>query len=422
MFGLFIIFSVAVIGGLIAFLGDRVGMRVGKKRLTFFGLRPKYTSIIITIITGILISGSTLLLLAMISKDVRLALFHLQQLQQELLEKKAKVVELTGDVLQKEEEFKVLVKDYRENEKELARVTIQREKIQKELEAAVSQYREAQQNLQAKEGELHDKQKDVEAKQKRVASLTDITKELESQNAKLLSDKERYQKEIEGYIIEATKLRVSLEQSKTRLLLFDVNEVIVAQVVKGGTDPYRVRTDIIQPMLEEANRIALDRGAKIEGKSDYAIKVPVPQMLEVSKSISKLKGKAVLRLTADENTFFLEPLYISFELFPDELVFKANEVLAEVEVNPDDEESEIMGQILSQLIAVRKKAFQRGMISQGQYIGEITSLQEIPNIISQVKNSKEPRVIQLVVIKDTWRVEGPLKVRIKIKNEMEKRP
>jgi uncharacterized protein (DUF3084 family) len=415
LFGLFIIFSVAVIGGLIAFLGDRVGMRVGKKRLTFFGLRPKYTSIIITIITGILISGSTLLLLSMISKDVRLALFHLQQLQQELLEKKAKVVELTGDVLQKEQEFEELVKDYRENEKELTRVTIQREKIQKELEAAVAQYREAQQNLQAKEGELHAKQKEVQAKQKRVASLTDITKELEGQNAKLLSDKERYQKEIEGYIIEATKLRGSLEQSKTRLLVFDVNEVIVAQVVDGGSDPYRVRTDIIQPMLEEANRIALDRGAKIEGKSDYAIKVPVHQMLEVSKSISKLKGKAVLRLTAEENTFFLEPLCISFELFPNELVFKANEVLAEAEINPDDEESEIMGQILNQLMAVRKKAFQKGMISQGQYIGEITSLQEIPNIISQVKNSKEPRVIQLAVIKDTWRVEGPLKVRIQIK-------
>lgn len=45
-----------VMGGIIAFLGDRIGSKVGKKRMTLFGLRPKYTSVIVTIISGVLIS------------------------------------------------------------------------------------------------------------------------------------------------------------------------------------------------------------------------------------------------------------------------------------------------------------------------------------------------------------------------------
>ena len=49
MLGIIIVLVLMVMGGLIAFLGDKIGSKVGKKRLTLFGLRPKYTSIIVTI-------------------------------------------------------------------------------------------------------------------------------------------------------------------------------------------------------------------------------------------------------------------------------------------------------------------------------------------------------------------------------------
>ena len=58
MFGATLILVMVITGGLIAFIGDRIGTRVGKRRLTLWGLRPRYTSIIITILTGILIAGS----------------------------------------------------------------------------------------------------------------------------------------------------------------------------------------------------------------------------------------------------------------------------------------------------------------------------------------------------------------------------
>lgn len=411
VFGFYILLAVAVIGGLIAFLGDRVGMKAGKKRLSVFGLRPKHTSIAIAIITGILIAVATLVLLAVVSEDVRIALFHLEQIQSDLKDK-------TLLVQKKEAEFDQLVKEYMENEKELARVSIQREKIQKELESAVAQYREAQSNLDKKEGELVDKQKEVNSKQQRVASLTDITRQLETENDQLQSEKDRFLKEIEMYSVESTKLRGSLEQKQTRLLIFDVKEVIVSNVVEGGVNKKRALNEILQPILVDANRIAVEHGARLEGKNDYAIKVPVQQMNKIAEDIAKLNGKGVLRLVADKNTFFLEPLYISFELYPNELAFKANEVLAEKVVSPKEEESAITNDILNLLIVVRKKAFDRGLISHGQYIGEIASLQEVPGIISRVKSSGKLRTLQLAVINDTWRVDGPLKVRVQIKEEL----
>ena len=53
--GIAMFFVLMLMGGLIAFLGDKIGSKVGKKRMTLFGLRPKYTSVIVTIISGILI-------------------------------------------------------------------------------------------------------------------------------------------------------------------------------------------------------------------------------------------------------------------------------------------------------------------------------------------------------------------------------
>jgi len=235
-------------------------------------------------------------------------------------------------------------------------------------------------------------------------------------------EKERFLKEIEMYSVESAKLKGSLAQKQTSLLIFDVKEVIVAEVVEGGTDAKQVLNAVIQPLLVKANQIALERGARIEGKNDYAIKVPVKQMNKLAQDIAELDGKAVLRLVAEKNTFFLEPLYVSFELFPNELVFKADEVVAETKVSPAKEESIILQEILNLLLSVRKKAFDRGMISQGQYIGEIASLQDIPNIIQRIKKSGQTRTVQLAVIDDTWRVEGPLKVRVQIKEELTAQP
>lgn len=93
LYGFVLILTIAILGGLIALLGDRLGMRMGKRKLSLFGLRPKYTSMVITVITGLTISGLTLVLMAVVSEDVRTALFHMKQIRRELTVLKAEYQE-----------------------------------------------------------------------------------------------------------------------------------------------------------------------------------------------------------------------------------------------------------------------------------------------------------------------------------------
>ena len=59
MYGITLILVLAVVGGVIAFIGDRLGTRIGKKKMSIFGLRPRHTAIIVTIFTGICITTVT---------------------------------------------------------------------------------------------------------------------------------------------------------------------------------------------------------------------------------------------------------------------------------------------------------------------------------------------------------------------------
>ncbi|MBQ7317633.1 MAG: DUF3084 domain-containing protein, partial [Phascolarctobacterium sp.] len=50
----------AIVGGLIAYMADNMGSKIGKKRMSVFGLRPKHTSILLTVLSGMMISVLTI--------------------------------------------------------------------------------------------------------------------------------------------------------------------------------------------------------------------------------------------------------------------------------------------------------------------------------------------------------------------------
>jgi hypothetical protein len=62
---------VAVLAGGIAMLGNQLGRKIGRKKMTVFGMRPRHTSIFITTITGSLIAVLTLVLAMIGSENVR---------------------------------------------------------------------------------------------------------------------------------------------------------------------------------------------------------------------------------------------------------------------------------------------------------------------------------------------------------------
>ncbi len=84
MTGFVLLFAVACLGGVIATVGDRIGMKVGKSRLSLFNLRPRQTATVVSVATGMVASFSTLMLLIALDSQLRKGLFQLDDIQQEL--------------------------------------------------------------------------------------------------------------------------------------------------------------------------------------------------------------------------------------------------------------------------------------------------------------------------------------------------
>src|SRR6202011_1659111 len=90
--GVVIVLGITIVAGVIAYIGDRVGHQVGRKRLTLFGLRPKYTSTIVAVATGMLIALSVTLVALVGSQQVRTAFFRLGQINARINDLQAQAI------------------------------------------------------------------------------------------------------------------------------------------------------------------------------------------------------------------------------------------------------------------------------------------------------------------------------------------
>lgn len=94
-----------IVGSFISFLADNIGRRIGKKKIVIFNLRPKYTAVLITSITGGIIAIISVLLLSSLSKDARIYLFEMNKIvkQMDFYRNEVKILqdrytELTRDI------------------------------------------------------------------------------------------------------------------------------------------------------------------------------------------------------------------------------------------------------------------------------------------------------------------------------------
>ena len=84
MTGFVLFFAVACLGGAIATIGDRIGMKVGKSRLSLFNLRPRQTATLVSVVTGMAASFATLTLLFLLDGQLRKGVFDLDDIQADL--------------------------------------------------------------------------------------------------------------------------------------------------------------------------------------------------------------------------------------------------------------------------------------------------------------------------------------------------
>jgi predicted nucleic acid-binding Zn-ribbon protein len=169
LFWVLLLTGVAVLGGVIAFLGDSVGRRVGRKHLRLFGLRPKTTGLVFAIGSGVLVSLATVGTVALLARSTVDNALRAQDTYREYQEVKRQLALTT-------EEYQSSRKDLDDSKLELQRLT-------QDLEFERAQLQLKQNELTATaalNGRLNTKIADLETDRNAVAEqIKEKTAELE---------------------------------------------------------------------------------------------------------------------------------------------------------------------------------------------------------------------------------------------------
>jgi uncharacterized protein (DUF3084 family) len=417
LYGMILILILVVTGGVIAYLGDRIGMKIGRKRLTLFGLRPKHTSIMITILTGVFIATATLGVLTFVSEDVRTALFHMKEIQEALATSETRYQESQRQFLEHKARADELAQEITSMADELDLMVIQRDEAQGELEEAraekervVAEYVKAQQELTQAEQELEFEKSRVENLKEISAKIQGRVDELEATeanlNEKIVFLWEAYQKLDETYQKQTERMRFGN-------VAYRAGEIILAAVFNGGNPLAQTESDLLE-FLMLVNRTALERGAKIQGKPNYALQMVSQEHFDrTAQLVSSKEDKYVVRAVSSGNTLLGEPVVVHFEVIPNKLIFKAGEVIAS-EVIDVSQGPLIEDRILQMLRRVNEIAIERGMITDPDGLVGQTSGQDFLETITKVKLEKKSLRVIAKAAEDAWAAVGPLKITLQV--------
>ena len=88
------ILLILILGGILSTLGDRLGSKVGKARLSIFKLRPKSTAVLITVFTGSIISAISFATMIVFDRDLRIGLFQLEDIREKIIDSEKELKKL----------------------------------------------------------------------------------------------------------------------------------------------------------------------------------------------------------------------------------------------------------------------------------------------------------------------------------------
>lgn len=403
MYGIMLIVVLVLTGGVIAFIGDRLGSKVGKKKLSLFGLRPRHTSILVTIITGILITTVTFGILAIASKDVRTALFGMNKLKAELNEKQSMLEEASGALVNVKNDLNTTKEEYAKSKKDL-------EETQEDLEIAqqaAELLRQEQVALQNRNQELwSDNQTLIEHNQ----SLAENNQFLLANNESLKADNLELEK-------TNNDLQEGIENIRERPIIYRVGELLASGVIKKTDDSVKIQNDLNQ-IIALANSKIIDR-LGTEGSKDGVWIYPI----EYQKAMDRLKqakGDTVIRLIVAANLVKGDPVLTELEMHSNRVVYQENEFVYQKIYNVpiDGSNSEML--ISDFLRNVNMTAINNGILPNPLTgtVGVINGNQIYAIEKALAENRGKDVLISAFAAADT-EVLGPLRLHIYLKNETE---
>jgi len=372
MYSFILVFTLIIISGLIAFVGDWVGLKIGKKRVTIFGLRPHYTAIFITITSGILIAIITVTILAISSNDVRTALFGMEELKEKL--------------------------SYLSREVELRNMQLSSTK--EDLKEKTTQLQEMEDNYQKLSEDIKNKTSQLE--------------ELSIIREGLIEEKDKLDKEVEELNATINALYSGIAWVREGEVIFGSEEQIALTIIQGQRPVEEIKEELIRFLNEASNKV-LAMGAKKDERTNQAFIISQEEFEDITQKIYDSDKEMIVRLLSSINVIEGEPIVAHFNILENKLLFKLDEEIISEEIESSKVYSEVEKKLFSLLRKVNIIAVKEGIIPDPKtsFVGTASAI-NLYDTVRTIVESGTMMKVTVTSIYDTWRT-GPLRVRMEAK-------
>ncbi|QNI90651.1 conserved hypothetical protein (DUF3084) [Synechococcus sp. BOUM118] len=380
MSGWLLILALLILGGVLSTLGDRLGSRVGKARLSLFNLRPRRTAVLITVLTGSLISALSLGLLLLVSRQLRVGLFELDALQARLRDSRAAL-------------------DAAEMERREARSATER------IEAELISTRQRSTTLRRELEPLQQQKRQLEQERNRLtADIQARDVDIQRTEAELRSVRDR--------IKAGEKELKSLEQD---LLALRRGSVVLRSGQALATATVRLEQpgqakQVVDRLLQEANQTAYVRVRPGETPDRQILLVPRGDVERLQQTLRQ-SGTWVVSMRSAGNVLRGESVVYAYpDVKPNRTITRVDEVLATTTLEQDERGSEAVRTRLNLLLASAFAEVQRrGSLSEGlQFDG--SALNELGLALVD-RTDNEPLELQVIAVRSSDTAD-PVAVRV----------
>jgi uncharacterized protein (DUF3084 family) len=380
MSGWLLILALLILGGVLSTLGDRLGSRVGKARLSLFNLRPRRTAVLITVLTGSLISALSLGLLLLVSRQLRVGLFELDALQARLRDSRAAL-------------------DAAETERREARSATER------IEAELIATRQRSTTLRRELEPLQQQKRQLEQERNRLtADIQARDVDIQRTEAELRSVRDR--------IKAGEKELKSLEQD---LLALRRGSVVLRSGQALATATVRLEQpgqakQVVDRLLQEANQTAYVRVRPGETPDRQILLVPRGDVERLQQTLRQ-SGTWVVSMRSAGNVLRGESVVYAYpDVKPNRTITRVDEVLATTTLEQDERGSEAVRTRLNLLLASAFAEVQRrGSLSEGlQFDG--SALNELGLALVD-RTDNEPLELQVIAVRSSDTAD-PVAVRV----------
>ena len=343
MTGWLLILALLALGGVLSTLGDRLGSLVGKARLSLLGMRPRRTAVLITVLTGSLISAISLGLMLLVSERLRTGLFELDRLEQRLQTSRSQLSRSNSQLASSRLQVARAEQGKREAQTRFEQAQARASKLRQELAPLLAQ----RNKLELERSRLSQEVKGRDAEIRRTeAELAQVRRRISAGAQEL--------KDLESNLIALRRGDVVLSSGQT---------LASAKVTLERPEQAK---EVITALLQQANLNAFRRVLPGQPPDRQILLVPKNDIIKLEGLLAK-PGSWVVSILSAANVLRGERQVLAFpDLRPNRPVVKAGEVLASTTIEGDLTALEPVSRRLNLLLAAAYARAQRqGTLVEG---------------------------------------------------------